>query len=67
MFTPNVSRAASIQLPEDRLELARLLIGSAVEPAKLAHAVKQGLRRIEDVATGRIAGLSEDEYRVALR
>ena len=46
--------------------MARRLIVSVVEPAKLADAVKKGLRRIEDVATGRVAGLSEAEYRVAL-
>jgi len=33
----------------------------------LDNAVKEGLRRIEDVATGRVAGLSEEHYRAASR
>ena len=67
MLTTEISRTALELPPEDRLELARRLVESVVEPAALADAVKEGLRRIEDVATGRVAGLSEEQYRAALR
>lgn len=67
MLTAEISRTALELPPEDRLELARRLVESVVEPASLADAVNEGLRRIEDVATGRVAGLSEEHYRAASR
>ena len=67
MLTAEISRTALELPPEDRLELARRLVESVVEPAALADAVKEGLRRVEDVATGRVAGLNEEQYRAALR
>lgn len=57
-----------LDLPaEDRLELARRLVESVVTPAALNEAVVEGIRRIEDVAAGRTAGLSEEQFRSALR
>jgi len=57
-----------LELPaEDRLELARRLVESVVTPAALNEAVAEGIRRIEDVAAGRTAGLSEEQFRSALR
>ena len=54
-------------LPADeRLELARRLVESVVAPEPLTEALKEGIRRIEDVATGRVAGLTEEQYRAAL-
>ena len=38
---------------------------SVVQPAPLTETVKDGVRRIEDVANGRVAGLTEEEYRAA--
>jgi hypothetical protein len=63
MLNREISRTALGLPPEDRLELARLL----VEPEPLTEAVKQGIRRIEDVATGKVVGLSEEQYRAAMR
>ena len=58
----------ALDLPvEDRLELARRLVESVVSPATLNEAVAKGIRRIEDVASGRTAGLTEDQFRSALR
>lgn len=58
---------AMFELPvEERLALARQLIESVIEPAELSQAVKEGLKRIEDVAAGRVAGLTEEEFRAAL-
>ena len=67
MLNTEISRTALGLPPEDRLELARLLVESVVEPEPLTNAVKEGIRRIEDVATGKVAGLTEEQYRAALR
>ena len=56
-----------LKLPvEERLELARRLVESVVSPAVLNEAVAEGIRRIEDVAAGRTAGLTEEQFRAAL-
>ena len=67
MLTAEISRTALEMPPEDRLELARRLVESVVEPAPLSDAVNEGIRRIEDVATERVAGLTEQQYRAALQ
>lgn len=57
-----------LELPvEDRLELARRLVESVVSPALLNEAVAEGIRRIEDIASGRTSGLSEEQFRAALQ
>ena len=67
MLFAEISRTA-LELPlEDRLELARRLVESVVQPAPLNDAIREGIRRIEEVATGRVQGLNEDQYRAALR
>ena len=52
---------------EDRLELARRLVESVVWPAALNEAVAEGIRRIEEVATGRTQAMTEEQFRAALR
>jgi hypothetical protein len=52
--------------PEERLELARRLVESVVTPASLDASVTMGIRRIEDVVTGKVKGLNEAEFRAAL-
>ncbi len=57
-----------LKLPvEDRLELARQLMESVVSPATLNEAVADGIRRIEEVASGRVTPLTEQEFRAALQ
>lgn len=51
---------------EDRLELARRIVESVVLPAELNEAVARGISRIEDVATGRVEALTEEQFRAAL-
>ena len=59
---------AALELPADeRLELARRLVESVVTPASLNKAVADGIRRIEDIATGRVKGLTEEQFRAALQ
>ena len=67
MISEDVSRKV-LDLPvEDRLELARRLVESVVWPAALNEAVAEGIRRIEDVATGRTQAITEEQFRAALR
>lgn len=67
MSTTELARTALALPIEDRLELARQLVESVIEPAQLSEAIKVGMRRIEEVATGRVPGLTEEEYRAALK
>lgn len=67
MQASDLSRIALELPPEDRLELARRLVESVVAPKSLNEAVTDGIRRIEDIATGRVESLDEDQYRAALR
>lgn len=67
MLTEELSQTL-LELPaEERLELARRLVESVVWPAPLNEAVAAGIRRLEDVASGRTAGLTEAEFRAALQ
>lgn len=61
-----ISRTALQLSPEDRLELARRLVESVADPVPLTGAVKAGIRRIEEVAAGKVKGLTEEQYRAAL-
>ncbi len=53
--------------PEERLDLARRLVESVVAPASLNEAIAEGIRRIEDLATGRVKGLTEEEFLATLQ
>ena len=66
MVAADLSRIA-LELPaEDLLVLARRLVESVVVPAPLNEVVAEGIRRIEDIAAGRVEGLTEEQYRAAL-
>jgi len=67
MGSAELARIALELPPEERLDLARLLVESVVAPAVLNQAITEGIRRIEDLATGRVQGLTEDEFRAALK
>jgi putative addiction module component (TIGR02574 family) len=66
MGSSELSKLAFELPPEERLDLARRLVESVVAPDSLNDAIQEGIRRIEDVATGRVKGLTEEEYRAAL-
>lgn len=66
MVSTELSKLAFELPPEERLELARRLVESVVAPDSLNDAIQEGIRRIEAVATGRVKGLTEEEYRAAL-
>ena len=67
MSATELSIAALELPPDERLELARRLVESVVAPAPLNEAVAEGIRRIENIASGRVQGLTEEEFRAALR
>jgi len=60
--------AGLFELPlDERLELARRLVESVVSPEPLTEEILEGIRRIEDIAAGRVQGLTEEQYRAALQ
>ena len=63
MSNAELTQAAMALPAEDRLELARRLVESVALPEALTSAVAEGIRRIEDVATGRTPGLTEEQLR----
>ena len=65
-FVGEIAKAALDLSPEDRLELARTPVESVVTPDSEEDAVREGIKRIEDIAQGRISGLTEEEFRRAL-
>ena len=67
MVSAELARIAFELPPEERLELARRLVESVVSPETLTQALTEGIRRIEDVAVGRVKGLTEEQYRAALK
>jgi hypothetical protein len=67
MSTQEITEAV-MELPEnDRLELARRIVASIVAEQEVAGAISQAVQGIEDVVTGKVRGLSEAEFRDALR
>ena len=67
MCSEDLARIA-LELPaEERHDQARRLVESVVAPASLNEAIREGIQRIEDVVTGRVKGLTEEEYSSALK
>lgn len=62
-MTAELARIALDFRAEERLELARRLVESVVAPERLTDAITEGIRRLEEVATGRVQGLTEEVYR----
>ena len=54
---------ALLQLPiAERLRLAHRLIESLGDLPNEADAIEEGIRRIEDLASGKVKGLTEEEF-----
>ena len=59
---------AVMELPEkERLELARRIVASIVAEQEASPEILQAVPGIEDVVTGKVRGLSEAEFRNALK
>jgi len=67
MISADLSRMVLELPPDERLELAQRLVESVLGQATLSEALKEGIRRVEDIAMGRVQGLTEEEYRAALK
>ena len=64
---PNQLTESVLALPEDdRLELARRIVDSVTTERQVSELVADGVRRIEEVVTGKTRGLSEEDYRRAI-
>jgi hypothetical protein len=59
---------AVMELSEaERLDLARLIIASVAAEQDNAVEIAKAVQGIEDVLTGKVRGLSEAEFQLALR
>jgi len=59
---------AVMELPEkERLELARRIVVSIVGERETYEQITQAVSGIEDIVTGKMRGLTEAEFRDALR
>jgi putative addiction module component (TIGR02574 family) len=67
MSTAELSQGALDLPPEERLELARRLVESVVSPEPLSQPLAEGIRRLEDMMAGRVEGITEEQYRAALK
>ena len=64
---PSQITESILALPEsDRLELARRFVESVATEQRVNELVSDRVRRIEEVVTGKVRGLSEEEYRQAV-
>ena len=64
---PNQLTESVLALPEEeRLELARRIVESVTTDRRVSELVADGVRRIEDVVSGKTRGLSEEDYRRAV-
>lgn len=57
-----------MELPEqERLELARRIIASLMDAKEASRRIADSVQGIEDIVTGKVPGLSETDFRDALR
>jgi putative addiction module component (TIGR02574 family) len=67
MSFAELSRSALELPPQERLELARRMVESVVSPEPVGEPLAQGIRRLDDLLSGRVEGLTEEQFRDALR
>lgn len=59
---------AVMELPEkERLELARRIVAGIVDEREISKKIAAAVPGIEDIVTGKLAGLNEAEFRNALK
>jgi len=67
MSTQEIAEAV-MALPEsERLDLARRIVASIELEHRVSARITEAVRGIEDVVTGKIVGLTEMEFRDALK
>ena len=67
MAVTELARLALDLPPEERLELARRLVEYVGIPADLTEAMKEGVQRLDDLATGKVMELTEEQFRDSLK
>ena len=67
MSTEQIAEAVMALPQDERLELARRIVASVVTEQEGAPQIVDAVRGIEDVITGKVPGLTEAEFRAALR
>ena len=67
MISQNILEAVMGLSEKDRLELARQIIAGITAETDASNRVAEAVKGIEDVVTGKVAGLSEVEFRNALK
>jgi hypothetical protein len=67
MSTQEIAEAVMALPEKERLDLARRIVASVEAERSVSERVLEAVRGIEDVVTGKVAGLSETEFRKALK
>lgn len=67
MSTQEITDAVMALPEKERLELARRIVAGVESEHQVSERVAEAVRGIEDIVTGKIAGLSEAEFRDALK
>jgi len=58
----------ALALPEeDKLALARKIVASIADPGESTITLEDGVRRLEDVFSGKVVPLTEEEFRQSLQ
>jgi D-aminopeptidase len=67
MSTQEIAEAVMALPEKDRLELARQIVASIDLEQKVSARVTEAVPGIEDVVTGKVVGMTEAEFRNALK
>jgi len=67
MSTQEIADAVMALPEKERLDLARRIVASIETERNVSARVANAVRGIEDVVTGKVAGLTETEFRHALK
>jgi hypothetical protein len=67
MSTQEITDAVMALPEKERLDLARHIVASVESERRVSERVAEAVRGIEDIVTGKVTGLSEAEFRDALK
>jgi len=67
MSTQEIAEAVMALPEKERLDLARRIVASIELDQKVSASVAEAVRGMEDVVTGKVVGLTEAEFRNALK
>jgi len=62
MITTQITDAVFALPEQDRIELARRIIEGISADQQLRTSISQGVKRMEDIITGRVQGVSEEDF-----